>query len=830
MKLIVSMSKMPSITQPALKVLAVGLVVHVFGACSFNPPPFQATDASSDSTRDMPDSTQDDASADLDLSDLKDMPDMKDLPTDLGGDMADMDMPNPDMSDMTDMPDMMDMMIDLPDTGRLVGTACTQNDQCASDRCQSFGAQRICTTACTGSCPQAGLVCSGSVCTPAQYCENNPAPGLGNGPGCDTCSKCDADAECVEVISNGRTSFTCNCEPGYTGDGFDCVDVNECTNGTANCDTNATCTNTEGSFTCKCNMGYEGDGTTCTKEDACAKCSPDASCLNQVCSCDPGFMGDGITCTDIDECTNNTNNCDPNAICTNTPGSFMCACPQGYTGDGKTCTDIDECNIGTAMCDPVATCTNLPGSFDCACPAGSVGNGQSCQLSSSCAEIAQLFPNAQSGNYFISTTQGPLEVYCDMDTDGGVGYTMVRFDDMSLMGDQQDYHNYCASYGMEVITPRTEQHFDSIIQWNNNEPPNLVGVFPKSNNAVGKNDWTGICGGQFCSYFLTNRDTFRCKSVTGSLLLNDPGQWSDGTYARSCREYLDFAATKPNSGNYTIDTDGAGNNAPQTVFCEMDTDGGGWTLFAVGSDDGINTWTWNNGNLWTTNTAAVGSLGNLLQDYKSPTMHQMPITDLFFRHSPSFIWASYHNVGNNTQAVSQIIDSTPLPYCNRSGGYPMTNGTLVRSGKLCQTNLFFNIGDYDGGSTTRCQTIINSSGDESTIGPAWSIDNNSGCNFDDPALGSFGPRQDSRNNEIDAQGFGWALDLNQAPDNTGLNAIRMYGRGERQVSPKGNNTVNESVILVGSPSGSAGPQCPRGDWDDRGNQIVSQGYVICSIN
>ena len=40
---------------------------------------------------------------------------------------------------------------------------------------------------------------------------------------------------------------------------------------------------------------------------------------------------------DIDECAIDIDNCDINAFCTNTPGSFTCACNQGYTGDGLTC-------------------------------------------------------------------------------------------------------------------------------------------------------------------------------------------------------------------------------------------------------------------------------------------------------------------------------------------------------------------------------------------------------------------------------------------------------------------------------------------------------------
>ena len=41
--------------------------------------------------------------------------------------------------------------------------------------------------------------------------------------------------------------------------------------------------------------------------------------------------------SDIDECADATNNCDSNATCINTPGSFTCTCNQGYTGNGTTC-------------------------------------------------------------------------------------------------------------------------------------------------------------------------------------------------------------------------------------------------------------------------------------------------------------------------------------------------------------------------------------------------------------------------------------------------------------------------------------------------------------
>ena len=42
---------------------------------------------------------------------------------------------------------------------------------------------------------------------------------------------------------------------------------------------------------------------------------------------------------DLDECAiPETNECDLNALCTNTEGSYVCRCLDGYQGDGRNCT------------------------------------------------------------------------------------------------------------------------------------------------------------------------------------------------------------------------------------------------------------------------------------------------------------------------------------------------------------------------------------------------------------------------------------------------------------------------------------------------------------
>ena len=45
-----------------------------------------------------------------------------------------------------------------------------------------------------------------------------------------------------------------------------------------------------------------------------------------------------VIAVDANECTSGDDDCDSNAACTNTIGSFTCACNSGYTGDGQSCT------------------------------------------------------------------------------------------------------------------------------------------------------------------------------------------------------------------------------------------------------------------------------------------------------------------------------------------------------------------------------------------------------------------------------------------------------------------------------------------------------------
>ncbi|XP_072176492.1 63 kDa sperm flagellar membrane protein-like [Diadema setosum] len=88
------------------------------------------------------------------------------------------------------------------------------------------------------------------------------------------------------------------------------------------------------------------------------------------------------TVTDVDECIIGTNDCDVNALCSNTMGGFTCTCYEGFDdvsppeeGAGRSCREIDACI--SSPCQNGGACSSSRGVHICECP--ETHDGRNCE-------------------------------------------------------------------------------------------------------------------------------------------------------------------------------------------------------------------------------------------------------------------------------------------------------------------------------------------------------------------------------------------------------------------------------------------------------------------
>ncbi len=254
----------------------------------------------------------------------------------------------------------------------------------------------------------------------------------------------------------------------------------------------------------------------------------------------------------------------------------------------------------------------------------------------SCKDIIARDPLAPSGTYTIDNgTSGPISVFCDMESDGGVGHTAIRIPVPTTSTNQNDYAAACNAIGMDIIVPRSKGHAEQLMA-HFGEAPNVVNVKavnvdgstvdPYSRySSFGFSGWIGHCRDEAgsprdCSYYLSDYNDGDCdkaspnglnpffpyvdgshdKLLTRSTATNAPGcrmgEWysnrqmyitgwvmcsPNDTYiepAQSCAD-IAFAKSQHNttqgiSGTYTLTTQ---SGTTYEAYCDMHLEGGGWT-------------------------------------------------------------------------------------------------------------------------------------------------------------------------------------------------------------------------------------------------------------
>ncbi|HYO51193.1 fibrinogen-like YCDxxxxGGGW domain-containing protein [Archangium sp.] len=192
-----------------------------------------------------------------------------------------------------------------------------------------------------------------------------------------------------------------------------------------------------------------------------------------------------------------------------------------------------------------------------------------------------------------------------------------------------------------------------------------------------------------------------------------------GCTATSCKALLESNPATP-SGLYTLDTDGTGPLAPFETWCDMTTDGGGWTLLATltNNGDGANQGNWlmdpASQNNWESTSASFGTPDpSLNQDFRSPAFHSVPGQALMITHRNQFLLRTTEQcLGNMTLrnrfvglgwecGGSESFVSAPACThpCDIVASTPRLGDTVLLNG-VTRSKLFFKTGEADGAQDT----------------------------------------------------------------------------------------------------------------------------------
>ena len=598
--------------------------------------------------------------------------------------------------------------------------ACNDGNPCSDDNCDSI--KGCLHSANTAKCDD------GSQCTKEDGCKDGSCvPGkpadCDDGNPCTT-SHCKPSTGCVNennklaCSDNNNCTLFDVCQNGacVSGKPIDCDDGNPCT--VDLCDLKKGCVHGKGSQNCD-------DDNACTSNDMCIS----GKCIGTA----------GKPCDDNNPCTADychpkfgcqaqlsKQNCDDGDICT---WGDQCAGGKCKPGKKMTCNDGNPCTIDT--CDQKTGCVSQPSNKPC-------NDGVACTHQDLCGKNGCKGVPLTCDDGDICTTD-----YCD---------ALKGCLTMAAVGKCDD-GNACTS-------------------GDNCQAEKCTG---KAISCDDKNDCTlDTCDLKTGCKHAKVADGKGCADA--GLCLKGTCLGGDGKLDKSCSE-VHVKNPDAKSEIYWIDPDGKGGNTPFEVYCEMGYKGGGWTLVMTVSDDGNNSWTWQNKASWTQDKSAVGKLSKPTHDFKSPAYHSVHFHDMLFVHYPSKVWAMYTYVSPGEVSLAKRVQQLGGPTCvdKDSTSFKLEAGTLATQAKgnkkLCSTNLFFSV--QSNNNTPYCKLI------GSSWGPTWNVAMQDKCPFKKPgADGSLGPTMGELAAENNALGFGKVLGLNTGKPGKAENYMHVFVRSE----------------------------------------------------
>ena len=721
-------------------------------------------------------------------------------------------------------------------------------EPCAAGDVQPAAGQTSCTTCAAGTWDDGDETCASCIsCGSDQYESVACTPTSAR-----ACVDCTGISHCSSGLAcTGPGDSTCaSCAAGYepTGGGTVCTDIDACA--VAACDANASCTDlappapgSAAGRTCACDTGYWGDGESC---DACTPAS--------------AVGGTVLWVPEDVEVVENF----PTALYGDASlGAGRFGGGLAFDGDGDYA-EVDDAETlwpnGSFSVEAWVQVANADAmivqKYDCGdfCPGGTSNAVLQLLTSATGAALFRVRDDTLTDDIVTGTTDitdglfhhvvgvrdvtgGVVTVYVD-----GVPEASVPLTTGTLSDGDDDLDVVTLGAGASPGTTSRQLFLNGVVDEaaihhvaldaatvlaryhagdagcscaSGYEPDGAGGCADIDECAVG----TGGCGaGSVCTNTVGGHS---CGCGAGGIDVN-----GDGSHCSYYADCLALHIAEPGlvDGAYWIDPDGDGGDNPFRTWCDMTTDGGGWTLVATTSDDGVATFTWNQKELLSTDTTLVGSGAAPNLDFKGAGLHRLPFTSLLFAHEPSGIWAAY-GVYNTVTDLGTFIGGFTYPQCPTSvnSGYEMLAGTLTANPsvatpatKICETDLYFTVGDYDGGlNTATCNNTASTYGSGS-YGPTWNGGSNGGCNFDDTSGTGMGPSYPcggcsatTADSEGGSRGFAHYLHLNTGASGAGENYLQMYVRDyplrscAEWLGAKGG-----SGTYTIDPDGLAGPTAP----------------------